>query len=142
LFDRHIDWLSDHDYAVHVIDCSDIAEFRTQMTRVLRFEENYGYEPWTGNLDALNDAFGDLDFDTRAGIAFCFSRIDLLAKSDRHTAQATLDLIEWHSRNYLLLGRRLLALAQSDDAAICFDPLGARAAKWNQDEWLNADRGL
>ncbi len=142
LFDRDVSWLQDHGYAVHVVDCAEIAEFRAQMTRILRFKENYGYEPWTGNLDALNDAFRDLDFGSQTGIAFCFSRIDLLTAADRHTAQGMLSMIEWHSRDCLLFGDRLLAIAQSDDAAIHFDPIGARSAMWNREEWLNANRGI
>ncbi len=49
--------------------------------------------------------------------------------------------IESHSRDYLLFGDRLLALAQSDDATIEFAPIGARSAKWNREECLNANRG-
>ena len=142
LFDRDVAWLQDHGYVAHIIDCADIAEFRAQMTRALRFKENYGYEPWTGNLDALNDAFRDLDFGSQTGIAFCFFRIDLLATADHHTAHGTLNLIEWHSRDCLLFGDRLLALAQTDDATIQFDTIGARSATWNREEWLNANRGL
>jgi hypothetical protein len=142
LFERDVVWLKDHGYEVYLIDCSGIEEFRAQITRVLRFQENYGYEPWTGNLDALNDAFRDLGFDGATGIAFCLVRIDLLAASDRYAAQALLDIIESHSRDYLLLGLRLLALAQSDDPKIQFDPIGARTAQWNREEWLNASRGV
>lgn len=141
LFDRAVSWLQDHGYVVHVIDCADIAEFRSQMTCVLRFEENYAYEPWNGNLDALNDAFRDLEFGSQTGIAFCFLRIDLLAAADHHMAQGTLNLIEWHARDSLLFGNRLLALAQTNDATIQFDAIGARSANWNREEWLNANRG-
>ena len=142
LFDRDVSWLRDHGYTAHLVNCAEIAEFHAQMTRIFRFKEKYGYEPWTGNLDALNDAFRDLDFGRHAGIAFCFSRIDLLTAANRHTAQGMLSLIELHSRDCLLLGDRLIALAQSDDATIRFDPIGARFAKWNREEWLNANRGV
>jgi hypothetical protein len=142
LFDRDISWLRDHGYSAHIIDCADIARFHAQMTRVLRFKENYGYEPWTGNLDALRDAFSDLVFDSVTGIAFCFTRIDLLAAADRDLARTTLDIIESQSRDYLLFGHRFLAFAQTDDPAIELGSIGARRANWNRSEWLNANRGL
>jgi hypothetical protein len=142
LFDRDVQWLEDHKYVINLIDCSDIDGFRSRMTCVLRFKENYGYEPWGGNLDALNDAFGDLDFDAAEGIAFCFTRIDLLAAGDPDLVQTVLDLIESHSSNYLLFGCRLLALVQSDDGKIRFDSVGARRVNWNCQERLNARRGL
>ena len=112
------------------------------MTDALGFSKNFGYEPWTGNLNALNDAFGCLDFDSHAGIVFAFNRIDLLAATDRDWAQGVLNLIECHSRQYMLFGDRLLGLAQSDDAEIHFDPVGACPVMWNNEEWLNANRGL
>lgn len=142
LFERDVAWLREHDYSVHLVDCSDVVKFCDQMSRALRFAEHFGYEPWTGNLNALNDAIGCLEFGSHAGVAFCFSRIDLLAAADRQTAQAMLDILDLQSRECLLLGHRLLALAQTDDAAIQLEPVGARAVKWNREEWLDANRGL
>ncbi len=98
-----------------------------------------GYDEWTGNLDALNDAFG-MDFD--GGLVLCFLRYDLLNAAKPEFAQGVLDIIESNSRDHLLLGRRLLALVQSDDPRIRFEPLGARAAHWNRREWFDKNRGL
>ena len=119
-------WLRDHGYRIETIDCEDVVAFCRQMSVALRFKENFGYDNWTGNLNALNDAFRCLGIDPEAGLVFCFLRYDRLQAADRHVGQGVLDLIEYHSRDYLLLGRRLLALVQSDDTRIQFNPLGAR----------------
>lgn len=140
LFDRDIDWLRNDGYGVHFIDCSDASTFTAQMTRALRFKENYGYEPWGGSLDALTDAFRHLDFTCVVGIAFCFFRLDILAAANRRLVQRLLDIIETESRDSLLLGHRLLALGQSANPNLRFDLIGARSVTWNRQEWLDADR--
>ena len=98
------------------------------MSLVLKFKEQFGYDEWTGNLDALNDAFRCLDTDPETGLVLCFLRYDLLKAENPQLADGVLDMIERNSRDHLLFGRRLLALVQSDDPRIQFHPLGARAA--------------
>lgn len=144
LFDATIAWLNDQKYAVHVVDCQSLEQFQAEMTRILQFQKNFGYEPWSGNLDALNDAFRHLDFSNQTGIAFGLLRIDRLmnSKSNRDWIHGVLDTIEGHSRDYLLFGERLICLAQSDDARVHFEPLGGRAPQWNRAEWFNKSRGL
>ncbi len=135
-------WLGDHSYRIQTIDCDDLAAFYRQVSHVLKFKEQFGYGEWMGNLDALNDALRHLEIDPGSGVVLCFLRYDLLRTASPELAEGVLDVIEWNSRDYLLLGRRLLALVQSDDPRIQFHPLGARAAGWNRREWLNKDRGL
>ena len=53
-----------------------------------------------------------------------------------------LDVIETTSRGFLLTGRKLLALVQSDDPRIAFERVGARPVNWNPQEWLPSDRGV
>lgn len=132
-------WLREHGYQIENIDCRDLVGFQHQMSRVFKFKEQFGYDEWTGNLDALNDAFG-IAFE--GGLVFCFIRFDLLKAASPDLAQGILDIIESNSRYNLLLGRRLMALVQSDDPRIQFGPLGANAANWNRQEWFNKNRGL
>jgi len=142
LFEEVAAWLKAQGYRVFRIDASSEEDFIAQMSQALRFLENFGYEPWTGNLDALNDAFRYLDFEGVEGIAFCFDRFDSLARKNPRFARTILDILESQSRDCLLEGRRLLALVQSDDPEISFDALGARSATWNQAEWMRCERGL
>jgi len=40
----------------------------------------------------------------------------------------------------MLTGHRILALVQTDDPDLRFDPVGAASVVWNDAEWLNASR--
>jgi len=142
LFDDAIEWLRAHAYVVHVIDASTINSFTDEMTVALRFQEQFGFSPWNGNLNALNDAFRYLSGGETTGVVFCFKEYDRLATADGHFAHAVLDILESNSRDHALLGQRLFALVQSDDPAIEFHGLGARSASWNNKEWLLGSRGL
>jgi len=142
ILEQDLAWLRGHGYRIETIDCNDCTTFFRQMSLALKFKEQFGYEDWSGNLDALNDAFGSLECDADAGLVFCFHRYDLLKASDAYLAHTVLDIIESNSRDHLLFGQRLLALVQSDDPTIQFDSLGARAANWNRQEWLDKNRGL
>lgn len=134
-------WLRDHGYGIQTVDCKDLPAFYRQMSIAFHFLENFGYDDWTGNLDALNDAFRCLDIDPGTGLVLCFVGYDQLKAASPHLAQGVLDIVEMHSRDYLLIGRRLLALVQSDDPRIQFEPLGARHVHWNREEWLGTNRG-
>jgi hypothetical protein len=133
LFEQAVSWLQDHNYAIHRISCdTTLKDFRLQLSRALRFNELFGYEPWNGGVASLDDAFWHLDFSGREGIAFAFSRIDRRMKSkyNRSLMHEVLDVIEGNSRNYMLLGKRLLCVAQSDNWALQFAPIGAREPTW------------
>jgi hypothetical protein len=134
-FDADAAWLKNNGYAVHVVDCTDRSRFEWEMTRVLKFKENFGYEPWKGNLDALNDGFYCLEFGTLAGIALCLNRFDMLFANDPRLATGVLDVIESNSRTFMLTGQRLLALVQTDEPLIRIGPLGGHEPHWNENEW-------
>ena len=135
-------WLREHGYAIETIDCRDRDSFLRQMSIALRFKENYGYDEWTGNLNALNDALGDLTIDPNGGTVLCLQQYNKVKAADSDFAQAVLDVIECNSRNFLVSGRRLLALVQSDDPTIRFGSVGASSVLWNQREWFDSARGL
>jgi hypothetical protein len=133
-------WLAQHGYVIHAIDGSSREALQQQMSAALGWNELFGYSPWTGNLDALNDGLRHLEIPAEGGLAFCFRRFDRIERENRPWAQGILDVMESHSHDYLLLGRRLLALVHSDDPRIAFDPVGARTVQWNPREWLAASR--
>jgi hypothetical protein len=116
------------------------ASFAAGLTEALRFHENFGYTPWTGNLDAVNDAFREVLFGDHRGVVFAFHSFDALHRAELHLAQGTLDILEASARDHLLFGHRLLAVVHSDDPDLDLGSLGGRGATWNRREWLSADR--
>ena len=139
-FDEDAHWLAQHGYVVHHIDCTDNDTLMKQMSTALGWSQLFGYVAWNGNLNALNDGFRHLEIPTGGGMAFCFKRFNLIKREDPAWAQGILDVIQWQSYEYLLLGRRLLALVQSNNPRINFDPVGAHTVQWNPREWFTASR--
>jgi len=93
------------------------------------------------NLDGLNDFFGDLDVSETGGTAIVFQRFDLFAAAYISVAQSLLVIVADNSRFFLLFGKRLICLVQSDDAQIQFQSVGACPIGWNRKEFLAKNRG-
>src|SRR5678809_1778671 len=96
------------------------AAFHTDVQRALGFPDYY-----TKNLASWIDCLAELHVPDESGTVLVFRRFDVFAKAQQHLAQTILDSIECTSRRFLLTGRRLLALVQSDDPRIRFERVGA-----------------
>jgi hypothetical protein len=141
-------WLREHGYELHEFDCEQWTSqelVHSDFKRVLKFPDYYG-----NNLDALNDCLSDLAIPSDGGTALVFYRYDSYAKaagaarmaSGRTYAELILDVVASTSRFFLLVGKRLVAVIQSDDPRIRFEALGCTHAVWNPREWLDKKRGL
>jgi len=127
-------------YITDEFDCSDWnseSDFHQEVARRLAFPDYYGR-----NLDAFNDCMSVIEVPDSGGRAIVFRRFDLFARREPSVVHHILDILALSSWRFLLVGRRLLTLAQSDDARIEFEPVGAHPAMWNPREWLNKNRGL
>jgi len=134
------EWLKAHNYRLDSFDCSawvSEKDMHEALAFGLEFPEYYGR-----NLDALNDCIGDIEIPEESGRVLIFHRYDVFAANFPIIGWTILDVVETNSRRLLLFGRRLLALVQSDDPKISFEPVGARPVMWNRREWLNKSRGL
>jgi RNAse (barnase) inhibitor barstar len=133
-------WLRHHGYVVHELDAAgwkSPADFHTDAQRVLSFPSHY-----TKNLASWIDCIAEIAVPDEGGMAIVFRRYDTFAKAQPQLAQTILDSLETTSRRFLLTGRRLLALVQSDDPRIRFERVGAMPVTWNPREWLDSDRGV
>ena len=133
-------WFVRAGYRVHTLDAASwksSADFHTEAKRELALPDYYG-----ANLAAWIDCLGDLDVPLEGGVVLQIRHFDAFARIDSQFAHTILDSIESASRRFLIVGRRLIALVQSDDARIRFERVGAMPVNWNPREWLDADRGL
>lgn len=133
-------WLRHHRYVVHELDAaawSDPAHFHDAAKSALAFPSYYGK-----NLASWIDCVAELAVPDESGMAIVFRRYDAFARAQPQFAQTLLDSLETTSRRFLLTGRRLLALVQSDDPRIRFERVGAMPVTWNPREWLDSDRGV
>lgn len=137
---QDLGWFRQQNYTIHELDAvgwATPADFHGDVQRVLSFPSYY-----TKNLASWIDCLAELNVPDETGMALVFRRYDSFARSQPQMAQTILDSIETSSRRFLLTGRRLLALVQSDDPRIRFERVGAVPVTWNPREWLDSDRGM
>ncbi|MDO7869561.1 barstar family protein [Nocardioides jiangxiensis] len=142
-----IDWLRLNAYRVvelHADSWSSAGDMFNDAARAMDFPDYFGR-----NLDALNDcmsdvASGDYGWDVEAdtGLVIVLKRFDAFASVDRSTAQKLLDIFANQARSALLIGHRIICLAQSNDPRLSFDPVGATPVTWNDQERLDSSRGM
>jgi RNAse (barnase) inhibitor barstar len=133
-------WFRHHGYVIHELNAASWtspADFHADVQRVLSFPQYYAK-----NLASWVECVAEIAVPDETGLALVFRRYDAFAKSQPQLAQTILDSLEMTSRRFLLTGRRLLALVQSDDPRIRFERVGAMPVTWNPREWLDSDRGL
>lgn len=135
-----VDWLSAHGYLVHEFDCTawqSQQDFHNDVSAKLDFPGWYGQ-----NFDAFRDCLSDIEIPDEGGCVVVFRRYDHFAAREPQPAHWILEAIQDNSRILSLWGKRLIALLQSDDPRLGFQPIGACYAHWNRREWLNSARGL
>jgi hypothetical protein len=135
--------LADLDYDIAEVSCgAEVPSFEVQMSHALRWREQFGYEPWTGNLNAFNDGMRHLPFGQSGRGALVLTGFHHVVAANSERAHALLDIIESAARDHLLEGKLLIALVQTDDPRYSCEGIGCRNANWNGAEWLDAKRGL
>ena len=112
------------------------------MSVALNWDGQFGYWPWTGNLDALTDGFREYPFGPEGRGALILDGFHVLAQTDKNYAHIVLDIIESASRDLLLHGKILIGLVQTDDNRYVCPPVGGRRVNWNRRELMDRDRGL
>ncbi len=147
LSDDTLDHLRSRAYRVVEFDgraWSSAADMYEDLASQLGFPDYFGR-----NLDALNDCMGDVvsgsygwDAATDTGLVIALKAFDAFAERDRRTAQIVLDIVATRARFAMLIGHRIICLAQSNDPQVAFEPVGAMPVVWNDAEWLDTERGL
>ncbi len=135
-----VGWFRQQGYAIHELDGAgwhSPADFHAAAQTGLNFPAYYAK-----NLAAWIDCLAELPVPDESGLLIVLRRFDVFAKAEPQLAQTILDSLESASRRFLLTGRRLIALVQSDDPRIRFERVGALPVTWNPREWTDADRGL
>jgi RNAse (barnase) inhibitor barstar len=133
-------WFRQQSYLIHELNASTWSTpdaFHADVQQALGFPAYYAR-----NLASWVDCLAELAVPDESGMVLAFRRYDAFAKAQPQLAQTVLDSLETTSRRFLLTGRRLLALVQSDDPRIRFERVGAMPVTWNPREWLDADRGM
>jgi hypothetical protein len=104
-------------------------DFHDAASSTLGFPSYYGR-----NLDAFNDCLCGIAVPEEGGTALAFRSFDVLYRLSPRSAWHILDIVARWSRFFLLTGRRMMALVQSDDPGLRVEPVGARPVLLNKDE--------
>ncbi len=142
VYDETIQALKALNYRIMNIHYESIDQFKSELSFKLKWQEQFGYSPWDGNINALNDGFRGEPFNSSDRNAICISNYHGLASEDKNLAFKLLDLIACHSRDYLLFGKVLLGLIQTNDPNYRCEGIGGTITFWNPVEWSNSSRGL
>lgn len=144
LLEQATSWFAEHGYQLVRLKADewrDESDMHSAFVAALDFPAYYGH-----NLNALNDCLRDVAAfrygatPGAVGLLFVFVGYDQFARRCPGAAQAVLDIIASRARVAMLTGHRILALVQTDDPDLRFDPVGAASVVWNDAEWLNASR--
>lgn len=140
ILESDLTWLRAHDYHIDPLDCArwqTADDLHTAIAAQLAFPDYYGR-----NLAALNDCLRDLSIPEESGRVLVFHRYDAFAARFPDLAWHILDIVAVQARYFLLFGRRLMALVQSNDPQIAFSAVGACPVRWNRKEWGSKNRDL
>ena len=141
MLSQDLAWLRHQRYVIHEFDAASWtspADFHAAVKRRARIPGVL----FRSNLASWIDCLAELPVPDESGTALVFRRYDAFARSQPQFAQTILDSLETTSRRFLLTGRRLIAMVQSDDPRIRFERVGAMPVTWNPREWLDSDRGV
>jgi RNAse (barnase) inhibitor barstar len=124
-----VEWFRQHGYRIHTFDCSTWTSERAlhdQLSHAFRFPAYYGR-----NLVALEECFCDIDVPQEGGVALVLTSFDAFAKRAPDDSWHVLNIIALTSRYVLLMGKRLVALIQSNDEDISLKEIGGRTPTTN-----------
>jgi hypothetical protein len=129
---EHVAWLRRHGYLVHEFDCSG---WRSEEDFHAAVGRNPAFLGYTGrNVNAFNDRLCQIEVPEQGGTALAFLSFDVLHRLSPRHAWHVLDVVARWSRSFLLAGRRLMALVQSNDPGLRVEPVGARPVLLNGEE--------
>lgn len=140
VFDATLDQLKTIDYTILKFDFTTPEQFKSDLSIAFNWQEHFGYPKWNGNLDALSDGFRYGPFYLSDKIVIAIQNFDILVKQDVNLSFHLLDMIERHSRDYLLFGKRLIGVIQTNDPKYECASIGTTGAQWNFKERLNSSR--
>ncbi len=124
VLEEDIAWFRGAAYRVIDLDfvrCASFAEFHRMVGAGFEFPDWYGKHG--GHPDGFHDMVTEIEVPSVGGTAVVFRRFDKLHALDSQQAKFTLDSLSWASHFFLMFGKRLVVLAQSDDPHLGIDRL-------------------
>ena len=137
ILNEDLDWFSNNRYEIIEMGARNWNGKNTHqnLKTALSFPEYYGE-----NMNAFRDCLSDMYSKRYQGLILVFRSYDDFVAEDRSFSEAILESIAWESREWLLTGKKLIGLVQSNDPDLHFPQLGGISPSWNGQKWFNQDR--
>lgn len=137
LLNEDINWFSNRNYEVFDINTKNWTSknAHTRLKNELGFPDYYGE-----NLNAFDDCLDDMLNPKYEGLILIFRNFDDFVFEDHKFAEGILDIIAYNSRSWLVKGKKLITLIQSNNPNLHFQKLGGVKPFWNSSEWFDSDR--
>ncbi len=137
ILDEDLNWFNNNNFEIIEMNCRNWnrKNIHKNLKVALSFPDYYGE-----NLNAFADCLNDMYNKRYRGLILVFRRYDNVVEEDGKFAEAILDIIAKESRVWLLTGKKLIGLIQSDDPHLHFPAIGGTSPRWNGNEWLNENR--
>jgi hypothetical protein len=129
---EHLSWLRKHEYEVQEFETTAWifeGDFHDAVAPALAFPSWYGR-----NLAAFSDCLCAAKVPEAGGLVLAFLSFHGMCHRQPELSWHILDIIAIWSRYFLLTGRRLMALVQTDDPALAIRPIGAQPVRLNHEE--------
>jgi len=139
ILEKYVENIREEGFDIYLFDC----EAWDKNTCLLDLGNTLGFPNYYGkNLDAFNDCLSDI-VPSKEGFVLVFKNFDKFNERDKDTAYRVLDIIQNNSWK-LLVGnqKKLIAFLHSSDPRLHIQSVGALSLHWNNEEWLNKNRGL
>lgn len=134
VLEEDLTWFGRASYHIVDFDCSS---WWSMDDAHLDFKKQFCFPDYYGsNYAALHDCLSEIDI-SENGMLVVFRHFQVM---DPVAAHHLLDILATHSRQNLLVGRKLLTLVQVDNPLYHIEPVGSCPVLWNQSEWLNSKR--
>ena len=145
-------------YFQHDVLAEDIAWLGVERYEIVQFDEDGMFAPqffheearaklrfptdYEKSLPAFFEQLSKLEIPEAGGLAIILVGIEALVENDASFVHGVLDALSQASGRFILTGRRLVTLVQSEEANLELPPIGTRPIAWNPREAQPWARGL
>lgn len=137
ILNEDLTWFTNNNYEAFDINTKNW----TSKNAHIKLKNELGFPDYYGeNLNAFDDCLGDMFNPKYKGLILAFRNFDNFVFEDHKFAEGILDIISANSRVWLLKGKKLITLLQSNNPDLHFPKLGGTKPFWNASEWFNSDR--
>lgn len=137
ILDEDVNWFYENRFEVYDINVKDWnrKNYQDNLKKAFDMPDYYG-----GNSNAFEECLNEKIYSRYQGLVIVLRRIDEFLNNDSNSSINMLDIIARESRFWLIEGKKLITLIQSNEPFLELPKLGGIEPVWNAQEWMNDSR--